>query len=126
MSGSILTPSATPSVAQTAITTAEQTTLALVPVLVRAGAAGASAAAAASNPTTAVILEMLPDLMAMMQAGKLTKTQIMDIVSKTANEVETNQAIIDAYAKSRGVTDPTQTTPSLPVSGGGGMLPTGA
>lgn len=105
--------SATPSTAQTVTDTTLATLKALLPTLIAAGAAGA----AATNPTAATIEAVLPDLLAMYKAGTMSAAQVTTMTSALVDSVESNQQVIDAYAKSKGVTDPTKTTASAPVSG---------
>lgn len=103
----------TQTTAQTVASTAAQTAMALLPTLLAAGAAGAAAA----NPTAATIEAVLPTLLELYKSNQMTSQDVTALTSSIVTSVQSNQAVIDAFAKSKGVTDPTQTTASPPVSG---------
>ena len=94
----------TQSTGQTAADAALSTLQAMAPTLISAAAAGA----AASSPGAAAVAALMPVAMQMYEANAMNAQQLQGLVDSLVTTVEGNQAKIDAYAKSRGVSDPSQ------------------
>lgn len=87
-------------VADTALSTLKQ----LAPTLISAAAAGA----AASSPGAATVASLIPVAMQLYEANAMNAQELQGLVASIVSSVENNQAKIDAIAKARGVTDPSQ------------------
>lgn len=94
----------TQSTAQTAADAALSTLQAMAPTLISAAAAGA----AASSPGAAAVASLMPVAIQLWKENAMTEQQLQGLVASLVSSVESNQAKIDAIAKARGVTDPSQ------------------